>query len=493
MPACNAGMFIREAIQSVLYQYHKDFELIIVDDGSTDSTREIVRSFKDERIVLVGNRHDFINSLNTGLMMAGGRYIARMDADDLMQPERLQVQCDFLDVHHEVDLVASGMQVFGTQNYVYVPAEGRVTMDDLLKANRIAHPTVMMRRESLDKMSEWYRPEYVYAEDYDLWLRMCKAGLVLWNMPQVLLLYRTGTNQVTAVRSREMAETVGRIKRHYAPALTVIIPFLNEGREVELTVRNLREMCTEPVEIILINDSSTDGYDYAGVARQYACRYVEHTERKGVAASRDEGVSLSETPYFILLDAHMEFYEQGWDGRLVQVLQDNPRSLVCLRTRVLHECRENRSEEVAPVYGAVLSMDEADILSCKWNYVDPDSDAAIVRIEAPYGGAYACSGEYWKHLGGLHGLIKYGLDEEMISLKIRRDGGQCLLIKDMVAGHIYRSRFPYEVTNEFTLYNRIFIAKTLLDGDRQAVVLERLKGRYPEIFDAVYEKVCGKK
>jgi glycosyltransferase involved in cell wall biosynthesis len=273
--------------------------------------------------------------------------------------------------------------------------------------------------------------------------------------------------------------------------LSIIIPFLNEGEEVEKTLISIRDTVISSPEIILINDCSSAGdIDYADVAHRYGCRYVEHKERKGVAASRDEGVSLCETPYFILLDAHMEFYEHGWDRRLVQVLQDNPRSLISLRTRVLSGCRENRSEDVAPVYGAVLSMNEKDILKCIWNHTDPDPNVNIVRIEAPYGGAYACSKEYWERIGGLRGLISYGLDEEMISLKIRQDGGRCLLIKDMVAGHIYRFRFPYEVTNECVLYNRIFIAKTLLSGDGQTVTLDRLKNRYPAIFDEVYEKVC---
>jgi glycosyltransferase involved in cell wall biosynthesis len=488
MPAYNARETIREAIDSILAQTFERFELIIVDDGSTDDTREVIRSYKDKRIVLIENEHDYIGSLNLAVRRATGRYIARMDADDIMLPERLQIQYSYMETHPEIDLLGTGMQFFGENNYLYRPVDGRVTMNDLLTVNRIAHPTVMLRRESLGRIKECYRPECVWAEDYDLWLRMCEAGLVLWNIPQTLLLYRVNPTGVTSSRQNEMTEAVEKIKRSYIPALTVIIPFLNEGDEVEKTVVSIRETVTGNPKIILINDASTDGTDYATVAHRYGCRYIEHPERRGVAASRDEGVALCETPYFILLDAHMEFYEQAWDRRLATLLQANPRSLMCLNTRVLYESRDNKKNDV-PVYGAVLSMNGEDILKCKWNYIDPNPASNIVDIEVPLGGAYATARDYWLEFGGLHGLIGYGMDEEMIALKVRRSGGRCRLIKDLVAGHIYRSRFPYAVTNEFILHNQILIADTLLEGEERTIALERLKAKHGERFDRIYNSV----
>lgn len=89
--------------------------------------------------------------------------------------------------------------------------------------------------------------------------------------------------------------------------LTVIIPFLNEGEEVQNTVESIMTHGGDQTEIILINDASTDGYHYKGVAEDYGACYIEHARRQGVAASRDEGVERCTTPYFLLLDGHMRF------------------------------------------------------------------------------------------------------------------------------------------------------------------------------------------
>ena len=136
--------------------------------------------------------------------------------------------------------------------------------------------------------------------------------------------------------------------------LSIIIPFLNEGGEVEKTLLSIRATTAGNPPVILVNDASDDGFDYEEVARRYGCRYVEHSERRGVAASRDEGAALCETDCFILLDAHMEFYERGWDGEITRALNDNPESILCCRTRVLDADRKPRN--TADVFGAYLSL-----------------------------------------------------------------------------------------------------------------------------------------
>lgn len=103
----NAAPYLRECVDSILAQTFDDFELIIVDDGSIDSSADIIRSYSDSRIHLISRSHDFISSLNTLLDHARGAYIARMDADDIMHPNRLQVQYDYLEAHPEVVAVCS--------------------------------------------------------------------------------------------------------------------------------------------------------------------------------------------------------------------------------------------------------------------------------------------------------------------------------------------------------------------------------------------------
>ena len=100
--------------------------------------------------------------------------------------------------------------------------------------------------------------------------------------------------------------------------LTIIIPFLLEKEEVEQTLANMYQYLEDEIDVILINDASDDGYDYKSVADKYRALYVENEERIGVAASRDKGIELCQTPYFLLLDAHMRFYNQTWLNRIIE-------------------------------------------------------------------------------------------------------------------------------------------------------------------------------
>jgi glycosyltransferase involved in cell wall biosynthesis len=277
-------------------------------------------------------------------------------------------------------------------------------------------------------------------------------------------------------------DSAARIREQYRD-LTVIIPFLNEGKEVELTVKNIRETASYNLEIILINDSSTDGYDYESVAKQYGCRYVQHDERRGVAASRDEGAGLCQTPFFLLLDAHMELYRQGWNLDVSRALDENPESIICLQTKVLRETRDNVINDRKTTFGAFLSLSLENIFKCKWNTVDHSPKDSIIEIPVILGGAYACSREYWQRLHGLRGLINYGLDEELISLKAWMEGGRCLLMKDIQAGHIYRKKAPYEIKRDFVLGNKIFIIELFFDNEEiKKTLYERLKRHYGEDF-----------
>ena len=115
MPAYNASLYIKESIESMLNQSFSDFELLIINDGSKDNTSEVVKSIVDERIRLVENEQNLglANTLNKGMKLAKGEYLARMDADDLSTPNRLQTQVDYLDSHPDVILCSMAMHQFG--------------------------------------------------------------------------------------------------------------------------------------------------------------------------------------------------------------------------------------------------------------------------------------------------------------------------------------------------------------------------------------------
>lgn len=215
MPAYNAAGFIQEAIDSVLRQSFTDFEFLIIDDGSTDSTAEQVTRYTDSRIHLITRPHHFINSLNEGLKLAKGTYIARMDADDIMHSERLRIQVKRMNEHPGITVCGSWMKGFGKNQFPTLlkapPFKVENPLFLLLKGNIIFHPTALIRKEFLICQHIKYQ-NYEAAEDYKLWTDIAKAGGQFYNEPQALLFYRFSMNQVTVHRHREMISQAQRIR-----------------------------------------------------------------------------------------------------------------------------------------------------------------------------------------------------------------------------------------------------------------------------------------
>lgn len=201
IPVYNASLYLRECIDSILSQSYKDFELLIMDDGSTDNSSAIVHSYNDPRIRFIKNNHNYIGSLNLLLKEAKGKYIARMDADDRMYPNRLQVQFDYMESHPKVDILGSGMQCFGENEDTCEPYRtGEVGVLEFMECCAIYHPTVMMRKASIDAADMAYKQEYIYAEDYGFWAEALAKGLTIANIPDILLEYRVNPFQVSRTK-----------------------------------------------------------------------------------------------------------------------------------------------------------------------------------------------------------------------------------------------------------------------------------------------------
>jgi glycosyltransferase involved in cell wall biosynthesis len=194
MPVYNAEAYIEESITSVLNQSFDDFEFIIIDDGSTDTTLERIKAFDDSRIKLIQNQHDFIRSLNIGFENATGRYIARMDADDIMHVDRLRIQFAVMEEEPDIAVCGTLMSIFGKGNPPHIPSRQGGFIDvpliHFLHGNFISHPTTMIRKDFLQESQCTYQDGYALAEDYKLWVEMAKRGGVFYIEPQVLLNYR---------------------------------------------------------------------------------------------------------------------------------------------------------------------------------------------------------------------------------------------------------------------------------------------------------------
>jgi glycosyltransferase involved in cell wall biosynthesis len=201
MPVYNCELYIKEAVESILNQTCSDFEFLIIDDASTDKTVSIIKSYQDSRIQLIEKplNTGLTNSLNLGLRLARGKYIARMDGDDISVPERFAKQITFLEANPDVVLCGAWFNIVGSNKLVKVPEHHDAIKLALLRGNCIAHPTVMMRKEILDEFSISYEEQKEAAEDYDLWVRLLMLGK-LHNLQEVLLGYRMHNAQVSSKR-----------------------------------------------------------------------------------------------------------------------------------------------------------------------------------------------------------------------------------------------------------------------------------------------------
>ena len=207
MPVYNSSLYLGEAIESVLVQTFKDFEFIIVDDGSTDNSFNIIKEYQDERIIAHRLNHDYISSLNYGMRLALGKYIVRMDSDDKMLPHRLQTQYDYMESHKEIAICGSWIQTFGTDENTYKPdVKYRDIICNMITGNPICHPSVIMRADFLkshfyNKGKEIYDRSHIYAEDYHLWYSIISQGGRISNINEVLLMYRCSANQISRKES----------------------------------------------------------------------------------------------------------------------------------------------------------------------------------------------------------------------------------------------------------------------------------------------------
>ena len=208
MPVRNGEKYIKESIDSILKQTFTDFELLIMDDGSTDRTVERIERYTDERIRLIRRKHNFIRNLNEGLELALGAYIARMDADDIMHTERLRIQLKRMKKNPNITVCGTWAKIFsdkGNERNVFHFGHEIICEPvlELLKYNMLLHPSVMVRKEFLFNHHIKYQ-NYPYVEDYKLWFDIAKAGGILFVEPQELMMLRRSDTQVTVTKKEEM-------------------------------------------------------------------------------------------------------------------------------------------------------------------------------------------------------------------------------------------------------------------------------------------------
>lgn len=260
MPVYNASRYLSDAIKSILNQNFKDFEFIIIDDDSSDNSAEIVNRYQDNRIILVRNSRNLgvARTLNKGIELAKGKYIVRMDADDISAPRRLERQVRFMDTNPHIGISGGWVRLFGNGCSVIarVPQDSQEIAAYMVFENPLWHMTVIMRKDLIEKYNLRYDPSFTRSEDYDLWTKAAQYFSIA-NIPKVIVKVREHSNSATRANWDEVTaqtETIlGRmLLRSGIPATNEEIAFhhrvgrgyrVQSRQEIEKAESWLKKLC----------------------------------------------------------------------------------------------------------------------------------------------------------------------------------------------------------------------------------------------------------
>lgn len=256
MPVYNGEKYLESSVSSILNQSCSDFELLLIDDGSTDNSLKILKKFEEQddrvRVITRANR-GLSNTLNEMIDLARGRWFARMDMDDIALPRRFELQLKWLE--------NTGADICGTWAKCFGGSDNRIIRHgitdesiklELLFGCAFVHPSVLIRSEAIKSLR--YDPALDSAEDYDLWVRAARAGLKLANIPEVLLMYRVHDSQFSSVASSLQKDLSQRVRKTYWKFLSSSIQC--SDNEIEMILK-LRESVVSHIDLSLIDSGFT--------------------------------------------------------------------------------------------------------------------------------------------------------------------------------------------------------------------------------------------
>lgn len=228
MPIFNPGQYLGEAIESILTQTFRDFDLLIINDGSTDRSADIVKKYADKRIKFVNNRkhRGLVSVLNQGLSLIHSEYLVRMDGDDISLPSRIKKQVNFMDTHPEIDICGTWFEVFwsATKRRIFTrPSDPKACKAMLLFLDPVCHATTIMRMVKLKKYHLKFDPSFKHLEDYEFFNRVSQQ-LNFSNISEVLYLYRYHDKRTGKLYKREQNNQMKRVQEIYLRKLGIIFP-----------------------------------------------------------------------------------------------------------------------------------------------------------------------------------------------------------------------------------------------------------------------------
>lgn len=240
LPFYNAERHIQESINSMLNQTFFNFELLLIDDGSTDASLKIVKRYKDKRIKIIKNKKNkgLIYCLNLAIKSSKGEFIARMDADDISANKRLEMQVAFLKKNKSIDILGTGVSLINKDG-LCIKNKTYPNNDILIKwslniGSPLVHPSIMFRRSLFDKIGLYSKHSYL-IEDYNLWLRACHFGVNFANLDTILLKLRKHNSSVTELKKN--------ISKHLNSVINEAYRYINKIYESKIKLKKNTFKC----------------------------------------------------------------------------------------------------------------------------------------------------------------------------------------------------------------------------------------------------------
>ncbi|MFC0308200.1 glycosyltransferase family 2 protein [Gallibacterium trehalosifermentans] len=213
IPCYNGEQYIEAAVNSILQQSYHHLEILVINDGSTDRSADILQRFAQEdlRVRYIENEQNLglIATLNKAIQLAQGQYIARMDSDDIALPDRIEKQVAFFEQHPDIAVLGGAIETFGegiANQILSLPTEDMQIKAYLFLASAFHHPTVMFNLDAIDKAELVYQQQYYRAEDYGLWVTLLTKGYKFANLSEVILRYRILPNSETRLLAKNLAQ-----------------------------------------------------------------------------------------------------------------------------------------------------------------------------------------------------------------------------------------------------------------------------------------------
>jgi glycosyltransferase involved in cell wall biosynthesis len=222
LPVYNSEHYLKECIDSVLSQSFTDFEFLIFNDGSSDRSGDIIRSYNDKRIRFFDLKENsgYVHHLNEGIKLSRGEYLVRMDADDICRPDRFLVLNNFMDLHPKVGVCGSAVLLFGKTTKEWIFPSGNPELKAMLPFRvPFIHPSVIIRSKILKENNIFYDNDFLPAEDYEFWNRL--AGFTEFaNVKDILLKYRQHAGQISKRKTEIQQENSRKVRLKYFHDIT---------------------------------------------------------------------------------------------------------------------------------------------------------------------------------------------------------------------------------------------------------------------------------